>query len=146
MCLFWFGLEYDLRQACYSLNTVFKDTSCSRLSTSGDSVMCSGMTRLVSPHPDYWTHALCNQLWVSWSSTIVFNVYLALKTNWVHWKTPLCFLIPFGSPQCDSTRFQRWVCLPETSDHLDTKFCLGVTGIYLWVCVWLRFERVISTC
>ena len=40
------------------------------------------------------------------SSTMVSSIYLALKTDSVQPKTPLCIKIPFGSQQRDSVHFQ----------------------------------------
>ena len=92
----------------------------------------SGVAHKVKPHPDYWTRVTgCDELasnrqrdqqWVvSRNSTIVFStyMYLALKTNSMQPKTPLCIWIPFGCPQHDSICFQRGVAV--TSNHLNTK-------------------------
>ena len=101
-----------------------------------------GVACINRPHPDYWTRAT----WVSRSSTIVFSIYLALKTNSVKWKTLLYIYIPFGAPQCDSARFWGKYCSCDYGNHLD-KFCLEVAGSYMWLCVcmWLKLKCVLST-
>ena len=81
-----------------------------------------GVARIVRPHLDYWTRAFYSVgwLWICRSSTIVFSIYLLLKTNLMPWKTPLCIYIPFGSPQRDSACSWRWVVV--TSNHLGISF------------------------
>ena len=46
----------------------------------------------------------CAHLQINKSLTKVFFIYLALKTNSVQLKVPLCILLPFGSPQCNNAR------------------------------------------
>ena len=92
-----------------------------------------------------WYEFASWQLLVSRSSTIVFSIYLLLKTNLMPWKTPLCIYlyIAFWSQQCDSACSWRWVVV--NTDHLNISF-VWKSMVSSCVCVWLKFKRSFSTC
>ena len=104
--LFWFGVAYKLLLKSYSHKTVSKDNfACSVTDFWGFCSIILGVAHIGRPQLESWMHATVS----SWCSTIVFPIYLALKTNSVQPKTQLCSWIPFGSPQCYSAR-RKMIC------------------------------------
>ena len=70
-------------------NCLQKCLACSIVDFWGFCSISLGVARIVGPHLNYWMHATWVQQCVSRSSTIVFSIYLALKTNSVQPKTLL---------------------------------------------------------
>ena len=155
--LYLFSASWELRVVSYGLKTasnaicvlarqlfwlLFTDSWCGTYCQATPGLMnacVNGLRRVL----------IITQLWVSTTLTIVFSVYLALKTNLVQRKT----LKPLESLQCDRkhpfsevsiTVTEMWLAIILTQ-ILFAKSLEASCDTTSFQCVWLKFECVFKT-